>query len=73
MPDAASRTFIMIGCCLVLGACGQRGPLYLPPPQTGAAAASSAIPSTISPGATATDARGEADEKKPAPSKTPQP
>ena len=32
MPISLLRAMATLGCCLVLGACGQRGPLYLPQP-----------------------------------------
>lgn len=65
MPDVILRTLVALSCCLVLGACGQRGPLYLPQP--------SANPATASPTNPPADARSDANDKKPSPSATPQP
>ncbi|MBN9329182.1 lipoprotein [Comamonas sp.] len=34
MSTPLLRALSILSCCLVLGACGQRGPLYLPHPAT---------------------------------------
>jgi predicted small lipoprotein YifL len=54
----AVRAALAVGALVVLGACGQKGPLFLP---TGEAAAGRAtLPETLSPAATAVPAAGGA-------------
>lgn len=60
LPKPLRRTLLALACGFALGACGQRGPLYLPPPAAAAA-----------PSAPAADTSSPTDSKKTTPSLSP--